>query len=397
MKLETVESPSKKIASELADLDVDIAKSFGKRGRESSSYPPFVLQVQFSLPRGITVLLGHSGAGKTAILNCISGLLKPDRGSIVLHGDTLFNSESGIEVPVARRLIGYVFQHLALFPHLTVAGNIAYGISGLDRGEQRSRVDAIADAFRIGHLLEQKPDQVSGGEKQRVALARALVTEPRLLLLDEPLAALDPGTKIRMIDDLRTWNAAHLIPILYVTHNREEVFALGERVIALANGSILAQGTPADVLKAPRHASIAEWSGLENALDAQVVTLHEQHGTMTCRTVTSAAERQVDLEVPLGHNRIGDFVRVGISAGDIMVGTRYPEGLSARNVLPGRIEALRQRDVTITAVVDCGARFEVHLTPGAVESLQLAPGQEVWLVIKTHSCHLLNTSSNSSK
>jgi len=392
MKPESVEKPLQNAESAGAELEIQISKKFGgQTGGESRV--AFDIEADFALTRGITVLLGHSGAGKTAILNCIAGLIRPDRGRIALQAEVLFSSEENIDLPVEERGIGYVFQHLALFPYLTVWKNIAYGLERLSRDEQTRRVGAIAEAFRIRHTIEKRPGEISGGEKQRVALARALVTEPRALLLDEPLAAVDPGTKARIIDDLRDWNAAHRIPILYVTHNREEVFALGERVIALENGRIIAQGTPAEVVRAPRHVSLAEWSGLENRLEAQVVALHEDQGTMTCRAQGAGSGKQVDLEIPLGHSRVGEFVLVGIGAGDILVATRRPEALSARNVLQGKIASLRRRDVTVIAQVDCGVGFEVHLTPGAQEALQLGTGQDVWVVIKTYSCHLLNAGS----
>jgi len=243
--------------------------------------------------------------------------------------------------------------------------------------------------FRIEHLCKQRPPEISGGERQRVALARALVIDPRLLLLDEPLAALDAATKSHVLEDLRIWNEEHRIAILYVTHSREEVFALGERVLVLEAGSIVAQGTPHEVMSAPRQESVAQLAGFENIFDAVVTSLHEGRGTMTCRLQTSS----VELETPLLKAAVGSTLRIGIRAGDILLATEPPRGLSARNIVPGRITSLARRDVVIAAIIECGVEMEVHLTLAARDALQLAAGREVWLVVKTHSCHLLRRSS----
>jgi molybdate transport system ATP-binding protein len=347
--------------------------------------------VRFSIQKGITMLFGVSGSGKTMLLDCIAGVLSPDLGRVELDGEQLFDSAARVNLRPAQRGVGYVFQNLALFPHLSVEGNVEYGLFRLSSDDKRNRVDAILESFRIAHLRNRRPTEVSGGERQRVALARALVTNPRALLLDEPLSALDPATKAGIMEDLRMWNAQHRIPILYVTHSREEVFALGERVVALEQGRVVAEGSPLDVLSAPRTEAIAGWMGLENIFDAKVTALHERQGTMLC-CIGEAAKAGPELEVPLGRSLVGDRVRIGIGAGEILVANKVPEGLSARNVLKGELKSLTRRDVMLVAEVDCGVPFEVHLTPGAQESLALEPGNTVWLVIKTYSCHLLQRS-----
>jgi molybdate transport system ATP-binding protein len=344
----------------------------------------FFLHLDFSIPPGITMLFGPSGAGKSTVLDCIAGLLRPQEGHIAMAGRALFDSRKGIDVPVSRRGIGYVFQTLALFPHLNVEANLQYGMHGIPASERRRRMDAMLEAFRIGHLRKQLPRNLSGGERQRVALARSLVTNPCALLLDEPLTALDALTKSRIIADLRAWNDARRIPVLYVTHDRQELFALGERVLAIAEGRLVAAGTPQELLRAPRHEVLAQLAGFENIFDVSIVARDESRGTMTCRI-----EPGILLEVPLSTESAGDFVRLGIHAGDILLADRKPEGLSARNLLPGRISRLERRDVTMVAEVNCGVPFLAHLTPGAQESLHLEPGAEVWLIVKTYSCHLL--------
>jgi len=347
------------------------------------NWQALLLTTMFSAATGFTILFGASGAGKTSLLDCIAGLATPDSGRIAINDHVLFDSEQRLNTPIERRSVGYLLQNLALFPHLSVEQNIEYGLAKLSRAECRRRVAAIADSFHIAPILRRRPGHISGGEKQRVALARTLVTQPRILLLDEPLSALDAPTKSRILDDLRAWNDLHRIPILYVTHSREEVFALAERIIVMAAGSIIAQGDPFEVLHAPRMETVAHLAGFENLFDASVTAIHDDRGTMTCTA------GPVTLEAPLSHAREGDKVRIGIRAGDIMIATELPRGLSARNIIPGRIASSTLRDRMVVLQVNCGMPFETHVTRHAQESLELLPEREVWLVIKTHSCHLL--------
>lgn len=364
-------------------LDVRIRKRY-------AATQEFLLEAEFRAAPGFTILFGPSGAGKTTVLDCVAGLAQPDSGRIAVGDRVLFDAAQGIDVSAAKRRVGYVFQSLALFPHLTVEQNIQYGLVHLGRAERAVRASAILQAFRIAPLARRYPREISAGESQRTALARTLVTDPAVLLLDEPLAALDAATKALIIDDLRRWNQAHHIPILYVTHSREEVFALGERVIVLQNGHIVAQGTPHEVMEAPQQETVAQLVGFENIFDAAVESVHPERGTMMCRVAGEGGPML--LETPLVRGGAGSALRVGIRAGDILLATVPPVGLSARNVIPGRITSLEQRDAIVTARVKCRVEMEVHLTLAARDSLQLAPGREVWLVIKTHSCHLMQKS-----
>jgi molybdate transport system ATP-binding protein len=361
-------------------LTIQIHKSFANAGRD------FTLDVGFTLARGITIIFGPSGAGKTTLLDSIAGLTTPDSGKIVVGERVFFDRETNLAVQSRR--IGYVFQDLALFPHLTVQKNVEYGLAGVRKSERRKKSDAILESFRIADLRERKPGEISGGERQRVALARALVTDPCVLLLDEPMAALDAATKSKIIDDLRAWNKTHGIPILYVTHNREEVFALGDRVLVLENGRIIADGTPHGVMAAPRRESLAQLIGFENIFHAVVIAIQEKRGTMRCRI----AESDVELETPLVRAEVGSTLLIGIRAGDILLATVQPAGLSARNIISGRVLSVVQRDVIAVVRVNCGVEMEVHLTLAARDSLQLQPGHEVWLIVKTHSCHLMTAS-----
>ncbi|HXM61011.1 MAG TPA: molybdenum ABC transporter ATP-binding protein [Terriglobales bacterium] len=363
-------------------LTIQVRKRFSDAGRD------FTLEVGFALASGITIIFGASGAGKTTLLDCVAGLTRPDSGKIAVGDHVLFDHARETNLPAQTRRVGYVFQDLALFPHLTVEKNVEYGLANIDKDARRKKSDAILESFRISHLRERKPAEISGGERQRVALARALVTDPRILLLDEPMAALDAATKSKIIEDLRAWNAAHAIPILYVTHNREEVFALGDRVLVLENGRMIADGTPHGVMAAPRRESLAQLIGFENIFHAVVIAIHENRGTMRCRL----ADSDVELETPLVRADVGSTLLIGIRAGDILLATIQPAGLSARNIIPGRVLSVTQRDVIVVVRVNCGVEMEVHITLAARDSLQLGPGREVWLVVKTHSCHLMAAS-----
>jgi molybdate transport system ATP-binding protein len=356
-----------------------------RKERRNAGASSFVLDVSLEVGPGITILFGPSGAGKSTLLDCVAGLTRPEAGRIAVGDDVLFDSSSGIHLPAQKRRIAYVFQTLALFPHLSVEENTAYGLRELTEEERRARVGEILEAFRVEKLRKRKPGEISGGESQRIALARSLVMKPRVLLLDEPLTGLDGELKAAIVDDLRAWNAAKRIPILYVTHSRDEVDALGERVIAMENGHIMSSGAPMEVLDAPRRKRLAQAAGFENLLSGSVVDLRETDGVMRVRLGESACE----IEVPLGFALAGDRVQVAIRAGDILLAAERPRGLSARNVMEGQILSLEQRGTMEIARVNCGVTFVVHVTPGAVRALGLAPGQKVWLVLKTHSCHLV--------
>ena len=369
-------------------LEARLRKHFAGDGSSDGSGD---LCVEFVAAPGFTIVFGASGAGKTTLLHCLAGIIHADGGRVVAAGKTLFDSDRGVCLDPEQRRVGLVFQDLALFPHLTAEQNVAYGLSELKGAEREARVGDILASFRIEQVRARKPAQISGGERQRVALARSLVTDPCVLLLDEPLTGLDLPTKSLILDDLRKWNEQHRVPILYVTHNQNEVFALGERVLVLENGRLVADGTPHEVLAAPRLEAVAQLAGFENIFDAAVEATHEDRGTMTCRLISSGSS-SLTLETPLVRAAAGAALRIGIRAGDVLLATREPVEISARNIFPGRIISVERRDVVIIVQVesaaDPGIRISVQMTLAARDSLRLQEGREVWLVLKTHSCHL---------
>jgi len=346
----------------------------------------FELEVDFQVGPGITILFGHSGAGKSTLLDCIAGLLKAPDARVTLGEKVLQDSAGGIFLSPQKRNIAYLFQSPALFPHLTVEENAGFGLANAGMEERKAAVHYLLEVFRVARLARRKPGEISGGEAQRVALARALAPAPRAVLLDEPLKGLDAELKSSIVDDLRGWNRANRVPILYVTHQRDEVDALGEQVIAMDRGRIISEGVPYAVLDAPRTKRLARAAGFENYLTAAVQELREADGIMRARLTGSG----VELELPLGYAAVGDRVHVAIRAGDILLATQRPAGLSARNILEGTIDSVEIRGATVVCRVNAGIMFLVHVTPGALHALEIAAGKRVWLVIKTHSCQLVD-------
>jgi molybdate transport system ATP-binding protein len=346
--------------------------------------PGFTLNVQLTFLPGITVLFGASGAGKSTLLDCLAGLIQPDRGIITIGNRVLFDSNAGTNLPARSRRAGYLLQSLALFPHLSARANVEFGIAHMERSEREERSISMLKTFHVEHLAARRPGEISGGERQRVALARALVTDPDFLLLDEPLSGLDAVTTTRIINDLRGWNSGHQIPIVYVTHDRDEVSALADRIVVLENGSVIAEGNPSEVLHQPTSESVAQLAGFENIFDATVISVEPDQGSTTCELGSA-----LHLQTPITAASPGTRVRLGIRAGDILLATEPPTHISARNIFPGMIASLEQSSRFVVARVDCGQTFEVHLTRAAVESLELRANRQVWLVIKSHSCHLL--------
>jgi molybdate transport system ATP-binding protein len=344
----------------------------------------FTLEIATGFGPGFHVIFGASGAGKTTLLDCLAGLTHPDEGKVTLGERTLLDTSTNVDIPAYQRGIGYVLQSQALFPHLTVRENIAFGLSKIhnrsDAGEE------LTQSMEIHDLEDRKPAQLSAGQRQRVALARALVTNPQLLLMDEPLAALDVATKSIIVDVLRGWNERRRIPILYVTHDRDEAYSLGERLLVLEEGKVVASGAPQQVLNSPARNSIAQLAGFENLLQCEIVSEHPEQGTMSCRI----SGTEVSIEAPLTRVTAQPLV-LGIRAGDILLAAEQPHGISARNVLLGSIESIERRGVLVRLLVNVrGAKFEAHVTPGAQIALGLSGGKKIWLVIKTYSCHLLN-------
>jgi molybdate transport system ATP-binding protein len=360
-------------------LSVDISKSLGQIGDHTGDND-FKIETAFDVPAGVTILFGPSGSGKSTILDAIAGLTRPDRGRITFADEVFFDSAQGIDLPVRKRRIGYVFQQLALFPHLSVVENVGFGLRALPDRERLRRVSGELEKLRISHTASRRPDRISGGEAQRVALARALVAAPRLLLLDEPLSALDAPTRRSLIADLRALRDETGIPMVYVTHNRDEALVLGERLVCLKGGRIERQGTPISILG---EVSVGYDSG-ENILTGRIRSIDAARGELLA--TFEGPDRGCEMVLPLWEYAPGDRIMIGIQAGDIMLSTGEPAGLSARNILKGSVISADARDGDVIVQVDCGVRLGVAVTTDAFEELRIEPGREVWLIIKAHAC-----------
>ncbi len=365
----------------------------------------FQLECSFEAQNEVVVLFGASGSGKTSVLDCIAGFRTPRHGNIALGDRTVFSTDSGVNLPVRQRRVGYLAQQLALFPHLSVRQNVEYGLLDLPRPERDSRVEAILQHFHIAGLAASRPAAISGGEQQRVALARTLVCEPELLLLDEPLSALDLRLKSLLLEALFEWQREHAVPLLYVTHDQSEAYSLSRRVLVLEMGRVIADGEPHRIFSAPISRERAVLSGYENLFDAVVEETHPTLGTMTCRV----AETDLFLECPLASKAEGEAACLALRAGDILVAVARPSGISARNILQGKIRTIEDRAGMVELRVLCNAgkkneaasgdassaaratEFRVHITRGALQNLGLQPEQAVWLIIKTHSIQFLRS------
>jgi molybdate transport system ATP-binding protein len=344
----------------------------------------FVLEVDLAFESRVAAVFGPSGAGKTSLLEAIAGLRILESGEIEIGGRTLYSSARKINLPPRERAIGYVPQEAALFPHLSVRENILFGAGGTSRnGAAAIGPDQVIALLEIGPLLDRTIDRISGGEAQRVALARALLSRPRLLLLDEPLASLDIGLKERIIPYLKRIRDELTIPIIYVTHDPVEVLSLADWIIMLRRGRLVADGRPQDVFTTGAVAAQLDRDQLENLFDGVLLDGNIEDGRSRVRL-----NGGIELFIPYTSQAAGTGVQIGIRADDILVAIRPPEGISAGNIIEGSISRIEPVTGQVILRVDAGAVFYVRLTPPAVRRLGLRLGTRVFLIIKTRSCVL---------
>jgi molybdate transport system ATP-binding protein len=328
----------------------------------------------------VTVLFGPSGAGKTTILRCIAGLEPLSEGRIVFKERVWADASQGVHLPPQQRPVGYLFQDYALFPHLRVRENIAYGIHQMPEQERARRVREIAESIQVEHLLDRQPSELSGGEQQRVALARSLVRNPEILLLDEPLSALDGPTRDRVRGELaRLLRTLHL-PAILVTHDWIDALSLGDRLVVMSRGSVLQTGAPADVFARPQHAEVAAAVGMETV--AHGVVKDRQNGSLTLQ-VGRAELVAVD---PIDART--DYF-VCIRGENITLETGRADQSSARNHLRGVVKEIAPAGTLWKVTVDIGTDVVALLTRQAVEDMELTPGREVFAVFKASAVHLI--------
>lgn len=357
-------------------LKAAFTKRFGRAGS-----PLFALDVAFEAAPGVSVLFGPSGAGKTTTLRCLAGLLQPESGTIVLGGRVLFDAEKNIDLPPRQRSVGCVFQRPALFPHLTVEENVSYALRNLSRPAKERVVRELLELFGIASLAQRLPGEISGGEYQRAALARALAPGPALLLLDEPLAALDWPTRQQILAELQQWLRRHPVPVLYVTHDPYEAVALGQQVLVIERGR-LRQGPPQ-----PLPPGAAENPGghgdAENVFEAETIAVLPDRQATLCRLLPNGETIEVPFDA--GH---GLRVRIAVAARDILLASETPRGLAVNNVLPGIVvgcPAPHERVVRSHS----GLLWRVVLDTGTSSQTAFSNGQPVWLIVPRHRCRIL--------
>lgn len=264
----------------MAQLELSIQKRFAPTGNA----PGFDLDVSLGCEAGITVLFGASGAGKTLTLDSLAGFLRPDQGRILLQNEILFDAQSGVFLPPRRRGVGYVFQNYALFPHMTVEQNLAFGIARLPALERHRRIREMLDLFGLTSLGTRRPHELSGGEKQRASIARALIPQPRLLLLDEPVRGLDYQLRVDFYAVVRNIRETYRIPILLVTHDVTEGFVLADRMAVYRAGRIIQTGEPDEVFLRPRNAAVARLLGISNIFSGTIDELDPMSDSALIRT-----------------------------------------------------------------------------------------------------------------
>lgn len=340
-------------------------------------WPGFTLDVNLQLPAtGVTALFGHSGSGKTTLLRCITGLERAQVGCLTINGDIWQDGSHWL--PTHKRPLGYVFQEASLFAHLSVIGNLRYGMKRV-KDTHRVSLEQAIELLGIGHLLDRKPDLLSGGERQRVAIARALAVRPRLLLMDEPLAALDLKRKREILPYLERLHDELAIPIIYVSHSPDEVARLADYIVAMEGGRALAQGPLAETLT---RTDLPIRIG-EDACAIVEATIgavdNAWHLTRVDFSSGSLWLRDPGLAV-------GRRVRVRVLARDVSLARQPPQQSSIQNVLPGKVDAIGEDEHPGLAIVRIRlgeTRLVARLTKRAVADLDLAPDQEIWIQVKS--------------
>ena len=343
----------------------------------------FELRAQLDAPTpGVLALFGRSGCGKTTLINIISGLLQPDEGRVELDGVVLTDTGSRIRIPAERRRVGYVFQDARLFPHLSVLANLRYGERRAPTEARSIGLDEVLALLGLEPLLRRRPYQLSGGERQRVALGRALLAQPRLLLLDEPLSALDAARREDVLPYLEALRDRLSIPMVYVSHQLDEVLRLATDIALMEAGKIVAAGKMSDISLQPEFRAIVGPEVVGAVIDGVVTEVDAEQGMADVRLGRST------LHVSIASVRVGARIRIQLLARDIILATEAPRGLSVRNALQGVIAELSDdvgRAVLVRVDIGAGAAILARVTRNAREALGLRVGTPVWVLVKAVS------------
>ena len=350
-------------------LDVDVTKQLGGTA----------LNIRFESAGGVTALFGRSGAGKTSTVQMIAGLMAPDAGRIAVDGRVLFDSASGIDIAAPQRRVGVVFQEGRLFPHLTVRRNLLYARAAGDNG----RYGGVIGMLGLEALLERKPATLSGGEQQRVAIGRALLSEPNILLMDEPLASLDAARKAEILPYIERLRDEAGLPVVYVSHQIDEVARLADRIVLLSDGTVAATGSVDEIFTRPDLMPLTGRFQAGAVLGARVAE-QDVTGEMSRLAIPGGS-----LWIPSVPLPVKSAIRVRIRARDVSIALQKPDRISIRNILEGTVRSVTESDgpfrtVTIAVADETGeSRIAATVTANAVRDLGLAPGAPVFVLIKS--------------
>ena len=335
----------------------------------------FQVDAQFiSEPGGVTALFGRSGAGKTMLVNMIAGLDRPDQGRIVIDDQVLFDSETGIDVPTEKRRLGYVFQEDRLFPHMSVRRNLVYG---MPREGGAVTFDQVADLLDLAGLLDRRPRTLSGGEKQRVSIGRALLANPRLLLMDEPLAALDRARKDEILPFIERLRDRLDMPIVYVTHEMNEIVRLAETLVLISDGRVEAVGPLEELM------SRLDLRPMTGRYEAGAVINAEIAEHVTTDGLSRVSFAGGTMLVPLVDLPVGERLRIRIRARDVSLALTPPTEISILNIFPGTITEIGDEvGPQVDILVDVGTPLWARVTRYTVRNLDLRPGSPVFVLIK---------------
>jgi molybdate transport system ATP-binding protein len=344
--------------------------------RLKKRFPAFDIDIHFTTEgTGITVLAGPSGSGKTSVINMIAGLVEPDEGRILINDDLLFDFVEGINLPIQKRRCGYIFQDGRLFPHMSVRRNLLYGPCS-----DRARLGEITELLGIGHLLDRMPGKLSGGEKQRVAIGRALLMRPKILLMDEPLASLDPERKDELLPYIARLPGQFGIPIFYVTHSRREILRLSDVLIRIDKGRVTSSGRAG-----------GEYAGL-----GAVETEEEYLSVFECHLeefdtrfgVISAGFPGGTVRIQADQEPQERSFKAAIRASDVIISLDQPGNISTRNIFKARVlEVTRMNHHGFLVHTDAGVPIAARITKASVDRLDLKPGREVYLLVKAVSLY----------
>ena len=359
-------------------LIADISKNYNTGFRVRAS-------LQVGLGPQVTVLFGPSGSGKTTVLRCIAGLESLDAGRIQFGEKVWVDVSQRIHLPPQQRSVGYLFQDYALFPHLSVRENIGFGVSSASKSEWEKRVREIAERMQVVDLLDRRPPQLSGGEQQRVALARAVASGPELLLLDEPLSALDGPTRDRLREELARLLQALRLPAIVVTHDWIDALRLGDSLVVMSSGAVLQTGTPQDVFARPQHTDVAAAVGMETLAAGSVIARSEGCVTLRVGNAQLIAADPKD-------NQTDYFVC--IRGENITLETGRAAQSSARNHIPGIVREIAPAGSVWKVTVDVGCDVVALVTKQALEDLSLTTGTQVFAVFKASAVHLIGRNTS---